>query len=192
MKQRTIVWFGAIMTAALATACDKNAADDVAKAQQESARIQGEADEKVAEANRQAARAIAEANKEAGEEKAEARRDVAEERRELQESIREARQETKDEYKDYAQKRARLLELEAAAIKADTSVGSPAASNEFGSRIKEIEDKHRSVLNSLGEADKADNDKWSSMKAKINTELNDIEQSLDKLKGDSNPGAPTQ
>jgi hypothetical protein len=185
MKYRTMSLLSAVAAAVLVTACDSNQADDVAKtradAQEESARIQREADQKIAEARRVEAEKVAEAQREAQEKMAEARVDVAEERRELQESIKTARQSTKDEYLEYARKRARLLELQAAELKAKAAEVPPAAQRDFDKTVQEIDQERRSVLSSLDEVGKDTKDAWRTAKAKIDKELNDLEKRVEMI-----------
>ncbi|WP_437728292.1 hypothetical protein [Sorangium sp. So ce861] len=176
--------------AALVIACDRNPGEDVVQArkeaQEEIARTQREADQKIAEARREAEEKIAEARKEAREERSDARKDVAEERRELQEALKSARQDTKEEYIEYARKRARLLELRAAELKAQSPTVPAADRGNVDQALREIEAKHRDVTGALNALGKDTKQPWSAAKVEIDRKLSELEQRVDAAGGAAN------
>ncbi|WP_155798584.1 hypothetical protein [Sorangium cellulosum] len=187
MFHRTASLLAAMAAAALVAACDRNPGEDVVQAgkesQEETARIQREADRKVAEARREADQKIADARKKAGEEKAGAQKDVAEERRELQEALKSAQQDTKEEYIEYARKRARLLELRAAELRAQAPTMPAADRGPVDQGLQDIEAKHREVIGTLDELSKDTKQPWSSAKADIDKKLSELEQRIDAVGG---------
>ncbi|WP_438029880.1 hypothetical protein [Sorangium sp. So ce233] len=187
MFYRTASLLSAMTAAALVVACDRNPGEDVVQArkeaQEEIARIQREADQKIAEARREAEQKIAEARQKAGEEQAGAQKDVAEERRELQEALKSAQHDTKEEYIEYARKRARLLELRAAELKAQAPTMPAADRGPVDQGLQDIEAKHREVLGSLNELSKDTKQPWSSAKADIDRKLSELEQRIDAVGG---------
>ncbi|WP_437291106.1 hypothetical protein [Sorangium sp. So ce406] len=176
--------------AALVVACDRKPGEDVVQAgkesQEEIARSQREADRKVAEARREADQKSAEARKKAGEEQASAQKDVAKERRELQEALKSAQQDTKEEYIEYARKRARLLELRAAELKAQAPTVPAVDRGAVDQGLHDIEAKHREVIGTLNELSKDTKQPWSAAKADIDKKLSELEQRIDAV-----GGAPT-
>jgi hypothetical protein len=177
-----------VAAAALIAACDRKDARDIEKerreAAEEIARIQREADQKVAEARREADRKIAEVQREAqkdiAKEQKEASRDVAEERRDLEGSLKDAKQDTKEQYTDYAKKRLRLLELEAADVRA-TAAPDAGARADFDQQMKNFDTKRQAVQREVSELDKAPPDKWAAMKPKIETQLDQLEKELEAI-----------
>lgn len=184
----------AITAVVLVTACDRNEADDVTKARQEAqaevAQSQRETDQQIAAARREADEKIVEAQREAQEKKIDAIQDVTEERRELQQALKDARQNTKEEYLEYAQKRTRLLELQAAALKAKAAEVPAAARNEFDKTLQDIELKRRSVVGSLNDLEKETKEGWGSTKAKIDQQLKQIEKQVETIDTDAKSTAP--
>ncbi|WP_437941695.1 hypothetical protein [Sorangium sp. So ce341] len=193
---RTASLISSMTAAALVIACDRNPGEDAVQArkeaQEEIARIQREAEQKIAEARREAEGKIAEARKEAREERADARKDVAEERRELQEALKSARQDTKEEYIEYARKRARLLELRAAELKAQPPTVPAADRGSVDQALREIEAKHREVIGALNELGKDTKQPWSSAKVEIDRKLSEIEQRVDAAGGAANATKPAR
>lgn len=187
MFHRTASLLSAMAAAALVVACDRNPGEDVVEARKESqeeiARIQREADQKVAEARREAEQKIADARKKAGEEQADAKKDVAEERRELQEALKSAQHDTKEEYIEYARKRARLLELRAAELKAQAPTVPAVDRGAVDQGVQEIEAKHREVSMALNELSKDTKQPWSAAKADIDKKLSELEQRIDAVGG---------
>ncbi|KYF82467.1 hypothetical protein BE11_48775 [Sorangium cellulosum] len=177
----------AMAAAALVVACDRNPGEDVVQArkeaQEEIARIQREADQKITEARREAEQKIAEARREAREERADARKDVAEERRELEEALKSARHDTREEYVEYARKRARLLELRAAELKAQAPTVPAVDRGAVDQGLQDIDAKHREVLGALNELSKDTKQPWSTAKADIDKKLNELEQRIDAVGG---------
>ncbi|WP_438036503.1 hypothetical protein [Sorangium sp. So ce204] len=187
MFYRTASLVSAMAAAALVVACDRNPGEDVVQArkeaQEEIARIQREAEQKIAEARREAAEEIAEARREARQERAGVREDVAEERRELEEALKGARHDTKAEYIEYARKRARLLELRAAELKAQAPTVPAVDRGPVDQALREIEAKHREVIGALNELGKDTKQPWSSARAEIDRKLSEIEQRVDAAGG---------
>jgi len=191
MKYGNLIPVCALVGAAfVAGGCKQNNAEDLAKARRESteeiARIQREADEKVAAAKREADQKIAEARSEAQKDIAEKRsetaketaKDTADERRQLEASLKNAKKDTLEEYKDYAKKRLRLIELREAAVKADV----PAASRaEFDKRMLDLENKKKAVDQIVVQLDTATPESWKTVKPKVESGLSDLEKSVDTL-----------
>jgi hypothetical protein len=190
MNKKSLILLSAVGAAVLVTGCDRGDADDVAKARQEArdetARIQREADEKIAEVRREADRKIAEAQREADEKKVEATKeatkDVAEERRDLETALQRAKQDTREEYLEYARKKARLLELQTAEAKANANELPAQRAPDFDQKLQAIESRRRTVLDTLKDVDKEDaKDGWDMTKAKIQTELNELEKQVEMI-----------
>lgn len=185
MFYRTATLLSAMTAAALVVGCDRSPGEDAVQArkeaQEEVARIQREADQKIAEAKKEADQKIAEATKEAREERADVRKDVAEERRELQEALKSARQDTKEEYIEYARKRARLLELRAAELKAQAPTMPAVDRGTVDKGLQDIDAKHREVIKSLDELGKDTKQPWTAAKAEIDRKLSELEKSVDAV-----------
>ncbi|WP_437973003.1 hypothetical protein WMF11_28900 [Sorangium sp. So ce295] len=117
---------------------------------------------------------------------------MAEELRELQQALKSARHDTKEEYIEYARKRARLLELRAAELKARAPTLPAAHRGTVDQALQEIDAKHREVIGALNELGKDTKQPWSSARGEIDRKLSELEQRVDAAGGAAKATPPAR
>lgn len=183
--KRSLLDWAVICSAVVLAACEQDPRQDMAAeqraAQEKIAKAEKEAAEKVAEAKREANEKTASAAKELQEKKTEIKKDLAEE-------LADKRYETFAAMSDYRafvtarvdERERRLNELKAkgaamaATMKAD-------AKKEWDEGVRSVEMKLKTARDDLRSLDTSIEKTWASTKAKVDTEVKDLDRKVEEL-----------